>query len=124
MKIDTGTLQVVGRAGYLVCAIRGDSWDAIVALLFALDAVRSDCFHTVMRGCRRLSNSMPEVDGLDDLLTEPEQLFHDVAVDRERRRSHQGYSPLADARAFLQMARQRRRHRPDGEPSMNQVAAA
>src|SRR6185503_2802116 len=30
----------------------------------------------------------------------------------------------ADARAFLQMARQRRRHRPDGTPRMNPVAAA
>ena len=102
--------------GYLVCAIRPDAWDAIVALLLALDAAHGDCFHAVMRGCRRLSNSMPEVDGLDDLLMEPEQLLHDVAVDREQRRSQQGYSTPADARAFLQMARQRRRQRPDGAP--------
>ena len=102
--------------GYLVCAIRADAWDAIVALLLALDAAHRDCFHAVMSGCRRLSNSMPEVDGLDDLLMEPEQLLHDVAVDREHRRSQQGYSTPADARAFLQMARQRRRQRPDGTP--------
>ena len=100
--------------GYLVRAIRPDAWDAIVALLLALDAAHPDCFHAVMRGCRRLSNSMPEVDGLDDLLMEPEQLLYDVAVDREHRRSQQGYSTPADARAFLQMARQRRRRRPDG----------
>ena len=110
--------------GYLVSAIRTDSWDAIVALLLALEADHGDCFHAVMRGCRRLSNSMPEVDGLDDLLMEPEQLLHDVAIDRENRRSRQGYSTPADARAFLQMARQRRRRRPDGTPRMNPVAAA
>jgi len=104
--------------GYLVCAIRNDAWDAIMALLLALDADHPDCFHAVMRGCRRLSNSMPEIDGLDDLLMEPEQLLHDVALDREHRRSLQGYSTPADARAFLQMARQRRDTRP------NPVAAA
>ncbi len=116
--------------GYLVCAIRADAWDAIVALLLALDAGHRDYFHAVMQGCRRLSNSMPEVDGLDDLLMEPEQLLHDVALDREDRRSHQGYSTPADARAFLQMARQPRPQRPDGTPLMktktktNPIAAA
>lgn len=112
--------------GYLVCAIRADAWDAIVALLLALDAAHPECFHAVMRGCRRLSNSTPEVDGLDDLLMEPEQLLHDVAVEREQRRSHQGYSTPADARAFLQLARQRSRQRPDGAPSTktNPIAAA
>ena len=110
--------------GYLVSAIRTDSWDAIVGLLLALEAGHGDCFHAVMRGCRRLSNSMPEVDGLDDLLMEPEQLLHDVAIDRANRRSRQGYSTPADARAFLQMARQRRRRRPDGTPKTNPVAAA
>jgi uncharacterized protein DUF6178 len=112
--------------GYLVCAFRTDAWDAIVALLLALDADHPGCFHAVMRGCRRLSNSTPEADGLDDLLPEPAQLFHDVALDREHRRSQQGYSTPADARAFLQMARQRRRQRPDGTPLMktNPVVAA
>ncbi len=99
--------------GYRLRAIRPDAWDAIVALLLALDAAHHDCFHAVMQGCRRMSNSVPEVDGLDDLLMEPEQLLHDVAVDREQRRSQQGYSTPADARGFLQMARQRRRQRPN-----------
>ena len=97
-----------------------------MTLLLALEAAHSDFFHAVMRGCRRLSNSPPEVDGLDDLLMEPEQLLHDVAVGREDRRSQQGYSTPADARAFLQMARQRRRQQPDGTPviKMNPIAAA
>jgi hypothetical protein len=103
--------------GYLVSAIRADAWDAIVALLLALEAAHPDFFHAVMGGCRRLSNSMPEIDGLDDLLMQPEQLLHDVAVDREDRRSQQGYSTPADARAFLQLARQRRRQ-PEGTPLM------
>jgi hypothetical protein len=110
--------------GYLVRATRTDAWDAIVALLLALDAGHPDAFHALMRGCRRLSNSAPEIDGLDDLLTRPKQQLHDVALERERRRSQQGYSTPADARAFLQMARQRRRQQPDAAPAINPLAAA
>jgi Family of unknown function (DUF6178) len=102
-----GTECEVG--GYLVRAIRTDAWDAVVSLLLALDADHPGCFHTVMQGCRRLSNSTPERDGLDDLLLEPEQLFYDMALERDRRRSRQGYTTTADARAFLQLARQPRR---------------
>ena len=92
--------------GYIVRARRADAWDAIVTLLVALDAEHGNYFHAVMQGCRRLSNSMPEIDGLDDLLLAPEQHLNDVAIERERRRSQQGYATPADARAFLKMARQ------------------
>ncbi|HEY7190915.1 MAG TPA: DUF6178 family protein, partial [Vicinamibacterales bacterium] len=92
--------------GYLIRARRTDAWDAIVTLLVTLDADHHHYFHAVMQGCRRLSNSMPEIDGLDDLLMAPEQHLHDVAIERERRRSRQGYATAADARAFLEMARQ------------------
>src|SRR5437867_5095785 len=93
-------------AGYIVRARRADAWDAIVTLLVALDAEHGHYFHAVMQGCRRLSNSRPEIDGLDDLLLAPEQHLREVAIERERRRSLQGYATPADARAFLEMARQ------------------
>jgi len=92
--------------GYIVRARRADAWDAIVTLLVALDAEHNNYFHTVMQGCRRLSNSRSEIDGLDDLLLAPEQHLHDLTIERERRRSQQGYATPADARAFLEMARQ------------------
>ena len=94
--------------GYVVRASRTDTWDAIVALLFALAEHHPARFNDVMCGCRRLSNSRPEIDGLDDLLMAPEQVLHDVAAERDRRRSLQGYVSAADAGAFLQMARQQR----------------
>src|SRR5262245_58206827 len=47
--------------GYLLRARRTDAWDAIVALLVALDDEHSNYFHGVMQGCRRLSNSGPEI---------------------------------------------------------------
>ena len=92
--------------GYLVRARRTDAWDAIVTLLVTLETEHHHYFHAVMEGCRRLSNSRPEIDGLDDLLLAPEQHLHDVAIEREQRRSRHGYATPADARAFLQMARQ------------------
>lgn len=107
--------------GYVVRSRRTDAWDAIVTLLLALAADQPDYFRAVMQGCRRLSNSTPESDGLDHLLTEPEQQLHDVALEREGRRSQRGYSTAADARAFLQMARQPRLQRED---KRNPLAAA
>jgi hypothetical protein len=93
-------------AGYLVRAGRTDAWDAIITLLATLETEHNHYFQTVMQGCRRLSNSRPEIDGLDDLLMAPEQHLHEVTIEREQRRSRHGYATPADARAFLQMARQ------------------
>ena len=104
--------------GYLLRARRTDAWDAIVTLLVTLETEHNHDFHAVMQGCRRLANSRPEIDGLDDLLLAPEQHLHDVAIERERRRSGQGYATSADARAFLQMARQPQ------PPSTNPIATA
>src|SRR5438067_1818873 len=111
---------------YLVRARRTDAWDAIVALLVTLETEHNHYFHAVMQGCRRLSNSRPEIDGLDDLLMAPEQQLHDVAIERERRRSRHGYATPADARAFLQMARQPHHtpHRPNAPIAINPIATA
>ena len=92
--------------GYRLVAQRSDSWDAIVEVLLSLDAGHTDYFHRVMKGCRTLSNSGREDDGLDDLLSEGDQAMFDLEVDRERRREKQGYVTPAQARAFLQMSRQ------------------
>jgi hypothetical protein len=124
---DVQTTRVLGDGlscdvgGYLVVATRTDSWDAIVALLMSLDAEHHDYFHRVMRGCRRLSNSRPEVDGLDDLLTDREQVAFDLAFNRERRREKQGYATPAQARAFLEMSRQVRLG-PDTAPPESPLA--
>ena len=109
--------------GYLVRARRTDTWDAIVTLLITLDIEHNHYFHAVMQGCRRLSNSRPEIDGLDDLLMAPEQHLQDVAIEREQRRSRHGYATPGDARAFLQMARQPQ-HTPDASAWASTSASA
>jgi hypothetical protein len=109
--------------GYFVRAIRTDAWDAIVSLLLSLDSDYPETLHGVMRGCRQMSNSAPESDGLHDLYLAPEQLLHEVALERERRRSQQGYCTPSDARAFLDLARQRHGW-PTDPGSMNSIASA
>ena len=109
--------------GYGVDARRTDSWNAIVAALLALDAKHQGFFHRVMRGCRSLSSSTPEIDGLDDLLTVPDQVMFTLALHRERRRERQGYATPAQARAFLRMSRTFR-FAEDATPPVNPVARA
>jgi hypothetical protein len=109
--------------GYVIRAKRTDAWDAIVALLVALDADHRDYFHSVMCACRRLSDSGREIDGLDELSTEPEQLLYDLGFEREDRRSRQGYLTPAHARAFLQMARRTPHRRRGPSSALNPIAA-
>jgi hypothetical protein len=92
--------------GYLVIARQTDAWEAIVEVLAALDEHHSDVFQRVMQDCRTLSNSGWELDGLDDLLSAPEQARFDLSVSREQRRERLGYVAPHDARAFLAAARQ------------------
>lgn len=97
---DHGTAWEVG--GYQLFAKRTESWDAIIAILISLDAEHPEYFHRIMRGCRALSNSGYELDGLDSLLSQERQTMFDLALDREQRREEQGYVAPAQARAFLQ----------------------
>ena len=108
--------------GYVVRAKRTDAWDAIVALLNELRGQHPAYFQALMQGCRRLSDSTPEIDGLDELLMAPEQLLHDVAAERDHRRAAQGYATTADARAFLDLARQPLHKR--AGPAINPLLAA
>jgi uncharacterized protein DUF6178 len=105
--------------GYIVQARREDAWDAIVGMLVELSAGDGECLQALMDGCRRLSHAGRERDGLDDLLDAPDQLLHDVTLDRDDRREARGFSTAADARAFLALARQGR-----SRAHRNPIAAA
>lgn len=109
--------------GYLVVPKRTDAWDAIVTLLLCLDEQHPACFHSLMSGCRALSSSTPEIDGLHELMTDSEQDMFDLALARERRRDQQGYVTPAQAGAFLEMSRQVQLP-PGTPPAANPIAAA
>jgi hypothetical protein len=109
--------------GYLVVARRTDSWEAIVTVLTSLAEEHPGCFDRVMHGCRALSNSRSEIDGLDDLLGAGDQAMFDVALDREQRREQGGYVAPAQARAFLETSRRLRLER-DAVPPLDPIARA
>jgi hypothetical protein len=91
--------------GYIVVARRTDAWDAIVEVLLALDERHPETFHRVMRACRRLSSSGREIDGLDDLLSDAEQVRLDLSLARAERLDRLGFLSPQEARAFLDSAR-------------------
>ncbi len=102
---NTGPGQECEIGGYRVVAKRTDSWDAIVAILIALDTEHSRHFHKLMHGCRTLSHAGRERDELEDLLAAEDQHMFDLAVERESRRDEQGYVAPPQARAFLEASR-------------------
>lgn len=91
--------------GYVVASTRDEFWDAITTVLVAMAETHGDAFNQIMRRCCRQSNSLAEVDGLDELLTTSDQAMFEVALDREARRDTEGYVTPAQARAFLQASR-------------------
>ena len=102
--------------GYRFVSTHTDSWDAIVAMLTALNGEHHAYFQRLLRGWIELSNEGYEIDGLDDLLSAREQSAFDVSVSRERRRERQGYATPDQARAFLRMSRQLQRGPGTGPP--------
>jgi len=91
--------------GFHIAALREDSWDAIVAVLVALDTDHPEAFLRLMRAVRSRSHSRREADGFHSLLQNRDQMMFDVSEERERRRAERGFASPADARAFLQMSR-------------------
>jgi hypothetical protein len=116
---DTADGRDVG--GYRIVARRADAWEAIVAVLMALDQQHQHAFHALMRALRSLSHSRPEIDGLHALLDSSGQMLLKVATERERRREKHGFTSPAVARAFLQMSRS---VRPGKVPPANPIARA
>jgi hypothetical protein len=102
--------------GYIVEARRDGAWEIVAALLPVLAEEQPEYFHRVMRGCRRLSSSQPEADGLYHLRAAGDQDRFDLAIDREERREQQGYVTPAQARAFLHSARQVQLRQPTPPP--------
>jgi hypothetical protein len=119
--LETGVSVEVG--GHLVVARRAESWDALLAVLMALEADHHAFFSRLMTRCRALSTEYIEDNGgLYDVLTTEEQVFSDVAADRGERRDEEGYVDPPLAVAFLDLARRPVAHAP-APPSRDHVTA-
>jgi hypothetical protein len=101
-----GSGQICQLGGFVVEGRQSLAWDAIVELLAHLQGERPNLFQRIMRGCVALSDGAREQDGFHDLLEERDQHRFDLAAAREDRRDPQGYVAPAQARAFLETARQ------------------
>jgi hypothetical protein len=102
--LNQGAVAEVG--GYVLQARRTPGWDAVIESLESLATAEPQYFHRLMHGCMELSNGPRESDGCDSLLQDDEQDMFDLAADREACRETQGYLAPAQARAFLQGARE------------------
>jgi hypothetical protein len=79
-----------------------DGWDALAAMLTALDARHPGLLRRLLdRLCRASSEWIADNGGLCQVLTSVEMLEADAAAEREDRRARGGHVSAASARAFL-----------------------
>ncbi|HEX2660201.1 MAG TPA: hypothetical protein VHU40_18085, partial [Polyangia bacterium] len=91
---------------YCVIGRRWDSWDAISAVLTALDERHSHSLQPMLERLWRVtSDFVYGQGGLFNVLTSEEALQEDAAGDREDRRARAGFVAASAARSFLALAR-------------------
>lgn len=99
--------------GYLLIARKPDGWDAVMALITALDQQHRAFLTTVLdRAAGLASPLIDNLAALTEVLSEEESLAEDVEAEREERRVRHGFVEPRAARSFLSLAKQ-----PLGSPS-------
>jgi len=92
--------------GYILVAKQQDGWDAVFALVLALDrSHRALLVRLLDRLAWAGSAYLHDLEDLSTVLSEGESLAEDAEAAREERRSNQGYVEPRAARAFLSLAR-------------------
>lgn len=92
--------------GYLLVARVHEGWDAVLALVLALDRDHRALLERLLDRCVRTHRRLAEdPDELCSALSEAESLEEDALAEREDRRAAQGYVEPRMARAFLASAR-------------------
>jgi Family of unknown function (DUF6178) len=92
--------------GYVLVARQHDGWDAVLALVLALDRNHRALLARLLDRLARVgSGYLDDLEELSTVLSEGESLAEDAEAAREERRSRQGYVEARAARAFLSLAR-------------------
>ncbi|MCX4243933.1 DUF6178 family protein [Paraliomyxa miuraensis] len=92
--------------GYLLVARAEEGWDAVLALVLALDRSHRSLLVRVLDRCAALASSyVDDLDALAEVLSEAQTLAEDVEAAREERRSLLGYVEPRAAKGFLALAR-------------------
>ncbi|MCA9532087.1 MAG: hypothetical protein KC593_00350 [Myxococcales bacterium] len=104
--------EALGRAlneeidGYLLVAKQEQGWDAVLALVLALDRNYRALLERILDRCVALaSRYVDDLDALVEALSEAETLAEDVEAEREERRAQLGYVEPRAAKGFLALAR-------------------
>ncbi len=93
--------------GYLLVSRIHNGWDAVIALILALDRDHRPLLVRILDRCADIaSKSIEDIDGLLTALSDEESLAEDVEAEREDRRGKQGYVEPRAARSFLALARE------------------
>jgi len=93
--------------GYLLLSRQYDGWDAVLALILALDRNQRDFLERILSRCAALASVyLDDLSALTGVLSAEDSLSEDVEAAREDRRSQQGYVEPRAARAFLTLAKQ------------------
>jgi hypothetical protein len=91
---------------YQVIARKHDGWDAIVAVLCALDKHDHALLDRLLERCCSLSSEIIDDNGgLYNVLTSEEALEGDLAADREDRRAGEGFVAPSQATSFFALCR-------------------
>ena len=94
--------------GYLLVARRPDGWDAVMALVAALDRDHRALLEHILDCCAASARGLADdLDALCDALADAETLADDVEAEREARRAARGHVEPRAARAFLALAHAR-----------------
>jgi hypothetical protein len=93
---------------YQLVARHPEGWDTVLAAVLALDRDHHAQLGRILeRLCAMSDREVDEAGGLFDVLTSAEMLEEDVAAARDERRAEAGHIAPSDARAFLELARQK-----------------
>lgn len=93
--------------GYMLIVREPEGFDAVMALITALDRDHRAFLARVLDLCANATSGLIEdPDALTDALSAEGALAEEVEADREERRARDGYVEPRDARAFLKLAAQ------------------
>lgn len=109
---------------YFVISRRHEGWDAVLALLLALDRYHHAFLQRLLdRLCYASTEVIEDSGGLYTVLTAGEMAAADAAGERAERRARSGYVAPEAAASFLALAR-RTDPRTDGSPARDAVTRA
>ena len=108
VRVDKGLESAMAEEidGYLLVARSPDGWDAIYALILALDRDHRALLERILDRCASISSELVEdLEALSTVLSEGASLAEDVEGEREERRNRSGFVEPRAARSFLELAR-------------------